>query len=140
MLNNIKGIKGVKPNCAEQHINIDHTAPSISVAVLVSTIFFKLAVWTVFRQLFSFSSLFTTFCNLHPTTAVITKRARGYLAVANRWVAAGISSQDAAQSRAAGAIHDWVAGKGAVQVFLYLQIPVVTGGVPPNCNLAAHIA
>ena len=64
----------------------------------------------------------------------------GYLAVANRWVAASIGSQDAAQSRAASAIHDWVARKGAVQVFLYLQIPVMTGGVPTNCYLAAQIA
>ncbi len=47
-----------------------------------------------------------------------------HLAVANRGVAAGIGSQDAAQSRAAGAVHDRVAWESAVEVFLYLQVPV----------------
>ena len=64
----------------------------------------------------------------------------GHLAVANRGVAAGISRKNAAQSRATGAVHDRVAGEGAVQVLLYLQVPVTAGGVPPSCDLAAQLA
>lgn len=62
-----------------------------------------------------------------------------HLAVANRGVAAGIGSQDAAQSRAASAVHDRVAWESAVQVFLYLQVPVSAGRVPPCPHLAAQL-
>ena len=58
------------------------------------------------------------------------------LAVAYRGVAPGIGSQNAAKGRATGAVHDRVAGKGAVQVLLYLQVPVPAGGVPVCPNLA----
>ena len=58
------------------------------------------------------------------------------LAVAHRGVASGVGSQDTAQGRAAGAVHDRVAREGAVQVLLYLQVPVPAGGVPVCPNLA----
>lgn len=58
------------------------------------------------------------------------------LAVAHRGVATGIGSQDAAKGRAAGAVHDRVAREGAVQVLLYLQVPVPAGGVPVCPDLA----
>ena len=62
-----------------------------------------------------------------------------HLAIANRGVAAGIGGQYTAQGRAAGAVHDGVAGEGAVQVLLYLQVPVPAGGVPGRPHLAAQL-
>ena len=60
------------------------------------------------------------------------------LTVANRGVAASIGSQDAAQGRAACAVHDWVAREGAVQVLLNLKVPVPAGWMPPGCHSAAQ--
>ncbi len=78
-------------------------------------------------------------CNQPHRQADCVIEAVRHLAVANRGVAAGIGSQDAAQSRAAGAVHDRVAWESAVQVFLYLQVPVSAGRMPPCPHLAAQL-
>ena len=78
-------------------------------------------------------------CNQPHRQADCVIEAVSHLAVANRGVAAGIGSQDTAQSRAAGAVHDRVAWESAVQVFLYLQVPVSAGGMPTCPHLAAQL-
>jgi hypothetical protein len=53
-----------------------------------------------------------------------------HLAVADGLVAAGVGGQDAAQGAPSAAVHERVAREGAVQVLLYLHVPVVGGRVP----------
>lgn len=78
-------------------------------------------------------------CNHPHRQADCVSEVMWHLAVTNRGVAAGIGSQDAAQGRAAGAVHDRVAWESAVQVLLYLQVPVSAGGMPPCPHLAAQL-
>lgn len=59
-----------------------------------------------------------------------------HLTVAHRGVAPSIGSQNAAQGRAASAVHDRVARESPVQVLLYLQVPVPAGGMPVRPHLA----
>ena len=58
-----------------------------------------------------------------------------HLAVADGGVAAGVSGQDPAQGPAAGAVHDGVAREGAMQVLLYLHVPVL---VAPLAHLQSQ--